>query len=95
MQIIRSTPASSALIKHAETLDFTRCSCLAILKPGASSARRPHRSRDTPSTRPWGLDGGIHPTNGPASGEDTAPDSWLLVLLRTKNIAPDSLLAAG
>ncbi|AZR28606.1 hypothetical protein NX80_021510 [Xanthomonas vasicola pv. arecae] len=45
--------------------------------------------------RPWGLDGGIHPTNGPASGEDTAPDSWLLVLLRTKNIAPDSLLAAG
>ncbi|WP_259159919.1 hypothetical protein [Xanthomonas sp. 3793] len=48
----------------------------------ASRARCPHRSRDTPLTRPWGLDGGIHAANGPAIGEDTAPDSWLVVLLK-------------
>ncbi|WP_238534223.1 hypothetical protein, partial [Xanthomonas phaseoli] len=41
----------------------------------ASRVRCPHRSRDTPSTRPWGLDGGIHAANGPAIGGDTAPDS--------------------
>ncbi|MCC4599915.1 hypothetical protein [Xanthomonas melonis] len=46
-------------------------------KPGASSVRCPHRSRDTPWTRPWGLDGGIHAANGPAIGKDTASDSWL------------------
>ncbi|MCF5990717.1 hypothetical protein L2230_14395, partial [Xanthomonas perforans] len=34
-------------------------------------------SRDTPSIRPWRLDGGIHAANGPASGEDTAPEGWL------------------
>ncbi|MCL1535973.1 hypothetical protein [Xanthomonas nasturtii] len=27
-----------------------------------------------------GLGGGIHAANGPAIGEDTAPDSWLVVL---------------
>ncbi|MBO9734725.1 hypothetical protein QT199_010555 [Xanthomonas phaseoli pv. phaseoli] len=50
----------------------------------ASRVRCPHRSRDTPSTRPWGLDGGIHAANGPAIGEDTAPDSWRVVLMKAK-----------
>ncbi|CEE21385.1 hypothetical protein XACW160_300006 [Xanthomonas citri pv. citri] len=45
-------------------------------KPTRSRARCPRRSRDTPSTHPWGLDGGIHAANGPASGEDTAPERW-------------------
>ncbi|CDF61047.1 Hypothetical protein XFF4834R_chr14690 [Xanthomonas citri pv. fuscans] len=48
-------------------------------KLSRSRARCPHRLRDTPSTRPWGLDGGIHAANGPASGEDTAPDGFLAV----------------
>ncbi|SON83634.1 hypothetical protein XFF6166_60010 [Xanthomonas citri pv. fuscans] len=39
--------------------------------------RCPHRSRDTPLTRPWELDGGIHAANGPAIGKGTALDSWL------------------
>ncbi|NIK65774.1 hypothetical protein FHR48_003346 [Xanthomonas arboricola] len=49
-----------------------------------SRARCPHRSRDTPSTRPWGLVGGIHAANGPAIGKDTAPDSWLVVSLKSE-----------
>ncbi|MBB3807843.1 hypothetical protein FHR51_004044 [Xanthomonas arboricola] len=48
-----------------------------------SSARCPHRSRDTPLTRPWGLGGGIHAANGPASGEDTAPERWSAAFLKT------------
>ncbi|PPT41236.1 hypothetical protein XabCFBP2524_01485 [Xanthomonas axonopodis pv. begoniae] len=52
-----------------------------------SGARCPHRSRDTPSTHPWGLGGGIHAANGPASGEGTAPDSWLAALLKNENTA--------
>ncbi|WP_029213136.1 hypothetical protein, partial [Xanthomonas phaseoli] len=27
----------------------------------------------------WGLGGGIHAAKGPAIGEGTAPDSWLVV----------------
>ncbi|QGJ67593.1 hypothetical protein FDU21_11390 [Xanthomonas oryzae pv. oryzae] len=42
-----------------------------------------------------GLDGTIHAANGPAIGEDIAPDSWLMVLLSAKNTAPGSLPAAG
>ncbi|OLI04036.1 hypothetical protein DXO248_16345, partial [Xanthomonas oryzae pv. oryzae] len=60
-----------------------------------TDARCHHRSRDTPLTRPWGLDGTIHAANGPAIGEDIAPDSWLMVLLSAKNTAPGSLPAAG
>ncbi|MCC4609232.1 hypothetical protein LL967_15280, partial [Xanthomonas campestris pv. zinniae] len=56
-------------------------------KGAASSARCPHRSRDTQLTYPWGLGGGIHAANGPASGEGTAPDSWLVVLLKSKDTA--------
>ncbi|MGV7174034.1 hypothetical protein [Xanthomonas axonopodis] len=29
-----------------------------------------------------GLDGGIHAANGPATGKDTAPDSFLLAVLK-------------
>ncbi|WP_249062514.1 hypothetical protein [Xanthomonas nasturtii] len=59
-----------------------------------SSARCPHRSRDTPLTRPWRLDGSIHAANGPAIGEDTAPDSWLVASFeelnqRTRRFADD------
>ncbi|NIJ91106.1 hypothetical protein FHR49_003945 [Xanthomonas campestris] len=54
---------------------------------GESSARRPHRSRDTPLTYPWGLDGGIHAAIEPAIGEDTAPEIWLVVLLKSEDTA--------
>ncbi|MCC8675784.1 hypothetical protein LN460_21260, partial [Xanthomonas vesicatoria] len=36
-----------------------------------------------------GLDGGIHAANGPTSGEGTAPDSWLVLLLKNEDIAPE------
>ncbi|MCL1561358.1 hypothetical protein, partial [Xanthomonas nasturtii] len=40
-------------------------------------------------TSPWGLGGGIHA----ASGEDTAPDSWLVALLKNEISASHRLLA--
>ncbi|RJS05518.1 hypothetical protein XnspCFBP7698_04785 [Xanthomonas sp. CFBP 7698] len=54
-----------------------------------SRARCPHGLRDTPSTRPWGLGGGIHAANGPSIGKDTAPDSWLVALLKNENTTPE------
>ncbi|NIK03378.1 hypothetical protein [Xanthomonas cannabis] len=35
-----------------------------------------------------GLGGGIHAANGPAIGEDTTLDSWLVVLWKSKDTAP-------
>ncbi|MCL1553588.1 hypothetical protein, partial [Xanthomonas nasturtii] len=45
-------------------------------------------------TSPWGLGGGIHAANGPAIGEGTAPDSWLVASFeelnqRTRRFADD------
>ncbi|MCL1557476.1 hypothetical protein M3O38_19340, partial [Xanthomonas nasturtii] len=52
------------------------------------------RSRDTPLTRPWGLVGGIHAANGPAIGKDTAPDSSLVVVLKSEDTASRGLMIA-
>ncbi|MBB3818939.1 hypothetical protein FHR54_003312 [Xanthomonas arboricola] len=85
-QMIRSAPDLSV----ASNQIATPASCLSRSLGDLhvwSRARRPHRSRDTPSTRPWGLGGGIHAANGPAIGQGTAPDSWLVVLLKSKDTA--------
>ncbi|SON97937.1 hypothetical protein XFF6990_80137 [Xanthomonas citri pv. fuscans] len=63
-----------------------RRSCRTLAAPMAWCL---HRWWDTPLTRPWGLDGGIHAANGPAIGEGTAPDSWLRVCSKTKGAAQD------
>ncbi|AUI91577.1 hypothetical protein EBA01_17510 [Xanthomonas oryzae pv. oryzae] len=40
-----------------------------------------------------GLDGRIHAAHGPASGEDTAPDSWLVARERNASYGKDSAYA--
>ncbi|MBB3825746.1 hypothetical protein [Xanthomonas arboricola] len=84
--MIRSLPDLSIASNQVETPEMFVSQALGDLQAW-SGARCPHRSRDTPSTRPWGLDGGIHAANGPAIGEDTTPDSWLVVLLKGKDTA--------
>ncbi|MBB3822013.1 hypothetical protein FHY21_002240 [Xanthomonas arboricola] len=92
-QMIRSLPDLSIASNQVETHEMFVSQALGNLQAW-SRARCPHRSRDTPSTRPWGLGGGIHAANGPAIGEDTTLDSWLVVLLKNEDTASHGLLIA-
>ncbi len=66
--------------------------CCGLRRAGAAAGSRCQRQR-------WGWRWlRIHAANGPASGEDTAPDSWLVVLPKNEDTAlhglPTALLKA-
>ncbi|MCC4610241.1 hypothetical protein LL967_20475, partial [Xanthomonas campestris pv. zinniae] len=53
--------------------------------PGSYGSPRRLSTPTLPHSEQIRLDGGIHAANGPAIGEDTTPDSWLVVLLKSKH----------
>ncbi|MBB3827417.1 hypothetical protein FHR50_003648 [Xanthomonas arboricola] len=60
-----------------------------------SRARRPHARGTRRKYVPVGSVAASMPPHGPAIGEDTTPDSWLVALLKSKVHRIASLLVAG